>query len=161
MRPANLHSGYEGAQLCQMLSTSPNECERPGKKILNERSVFWMRFAHMLYPSHLWLELLRTMRAIHFLHILCDALQQFLNPFFFHDPFFFLNDGANFLKALEYFLFAAVGFLFSTGLTVPNSSTSIMVRSGLAGPGSPPRSAMAPCSASLKPLAYPSLIPNL
>lgn len=48
----------------------------------------------------------------HFLHILWAPLQQFLKPFFFHDPFFFLNDGANFLKALEYFLFAAVGFLF-------------------------------------------------
>jgi len=46
------------------------------------------------------------------LHILCEALQQFLKPFFFHDPFLSLNLGANFLKALEYFLLAAVGFLF-------------------------------------------------
>ena len=52
------------------------------------------------------------MWTLHFLHILWDALQQFLNPFFFHDPFLSLNLGANFLKALEYFLLAAVGFLF-------------------------------------------------
>jgi len=40
MRPANQHSSYEGAHLCQMLSNSPNECERPGKIILDERSEF-------------------------------------------------------------------------------------------------------------------------
>jgi hypothetical protein len=65
MRPANLHSGYEGAQLCQMLQTSPNECDSPGKKILKERSVFWMRFVHMLYPGKFRLKLLLAMWAIH------------------------------------------------------------------------------------------------
>jgi len=39
MRPANLHSGYQGAQLCQMLQTSPNERASPGQKVLKERSV--------------------------------------------------------------------------------------------------------------------------
>ena len=74
---------------------------RPGKKILNERSFFWMRFVHMQYPSSLRLELLRTKRAFHFLHILCAALQQLAKPFFFHDPDLSLNLGANFLNALE------------------------------------------------------------
>jgi hypothetical protein len=53
----------------------------------------------------------------HFLHILWAAFEQFLNPFFFHDPFFFLKLGARDLNALEYFLLAAVGFLFAFSLS--------------------------------------------
>ena len=48
---------------------------------------------------------------------LCAAFTALLNPFFFHEPSFFLYFLDTLLSALLYLLLCALGFLFAGALT--------------------------------------------
>jgi hypothetical protein len=71
-----------------------------------------VNFLHVRDPEKFSLELLIAMRTLHHLHILFAALEQSLNPSFFHDPLFNLYLLWIDLNAIEYALFLAFGFLF-------------------------------------------------
>jgi hypothetical protein len=76
--------------------------------------AFDQAFHLMSNPSLSCLELLLALWAcdIHHLHIPLAFLAQFLKPFFFHDPFFFLNEASIDLNAFEYALFRGLAFRF-------------------------------------------------